>query len=61
MFDKVGFGDRLDVDYFRETDHTFSLLKDRAVLMESIGDWLERSFRKETLGRTGAVGASPTS
>lgn len=58
MFDKVEFGGSLDVNYFREADHTFSLLKDRATLMESIADWYERSFGKEPLGRAGGAGAS---
>jgi hypothetical protein len=40
-FPNVSFHDRLRLEHFKESDHTFSLANDRIRLLGAIIDWLQ--------------------
>jgi hypothetical protein len=41
-FPKVPFGERLQLDYFEHTDHTFTAAADRDSLLRLIVEWVAR-------------------
>lgn len=60
-FPKVPFGERLQLDYFAHTDHTFTAAADRDSLLRLIVEWVaKRAERCAVLEPAGARSDSPT-
>ena len=47
-FRNIDFQGRVSVEYFGQTDHLYTLLEDRAMLMQCICDWTQRNFLTDT-------------
>src|SRR5262249_7645154 len=47
-FPNVSFGDKLQLEYFRECDHTFMYQADRKLLAEVVLDWLQNANFRST-------------
>lgn len=47
MYRSVEFGDELSVRYLSQADHTYSMLDDRTMLIESIVEWMFSRFGKD--------------
>lgn len=43
-FRSLDFGDLLDVELYRYSDHTYTFLSQRTKMMDSIKQWLDKSF-----------------
>ena len=46
-FPKVSFGSQLKLEFLRESDHTFTREKDRAILIELVVSWVKSTVYRE--------------
>lgn len=45
-FKSVNFGNQLQVEYFKESEHTYPIISDRKKLMDTISDWMHVKYAK---------------
>jgi hypothetical protein len=49
MFNPIDIQDKLQVEYFKESDHTYTMLSDRHRLMLTISDWIQNHYKSVSL------------